>query len=349
MNPNYAVSTSTTITIPSNPQLKGSSSAGDSGALDPSPTTGEGTAEASLAAKGGSLGVFFSGAMLYSPYGGATYGTTTGFTTSATYAEGNTFDTCGCHSSSTSSASYHCHVPPSCLMNQLGGGTISETAHSPQIGWAADGFPIYGPRGPSGTMMQTCTVTGGTYGTSTCTDDCGGMYKVDSSIDDFYYRYYIQGSYNDGQQCTGPSCPSPDSTYYPNTPMCFRGCCPSGVTCSYGGQVVGSCSGTYSNGYSSSYTASVTSSNGAGGSGTDMSSGLPINNYACACSSLTCSSTACTSADQSWMRTSCDSSATNSCPTTAAPTTTSSANSASAMVVDTFCFVVALACSLLKT
>lgn len=79
-------------------------------------------------------------------------------------------------------------VPPPCLIKQLGG--TSTTAHSPQLGWAADGFPLYGPRGaspwvqqtqmrdspctgPGGTLMKTCTVSSGTYGTSTCTDDCG--------------------------------------------------------------------------------------------------------------------------------------------------------------------------------
>merc|ERR1712086_1051485 len=314
-NPNYAVSTSTTITVPAKPQLKGSSAASDTGALDQTPTTGEGSAEAALGAQGGSMGVFFSGAMLYSPYGGPSYGTTTGFTTSATYAEGNTFDQCGGHSSSTSSASYHVHVPPSCLMYQLGGWAIDSSAHSPQLGWAADGFPVYGPHGPSGTRMQTCSITGGTYGTASCTDNCGGMYKVDSSIDDFYYRYYIQGTYNDGKQCTSPSCPSLGEAYYPNTPMCFRGCCPFGITCSYG-NIIGSCSGTYSNGYSSSYTPSATSSNGAGGSGTDMSSGLAINSCACACDSLACETSTCS--EQAWKSTQCNA-YTNSCPTTAAP------------------------------
>lgn len=50
--------------------------------------------------------------------------------------------------------------------------------------------------GPGGTMMQTCAVTGGTYGTATCTDDCGGYYKdgstVTPALDQFMYRYYIQ-------------------------------------------------------------------------------------------------------------------------------------------------------------
>ena len=40
----------------------------------------------------------------------------------------------------------------------------------------ADGFPVYGPHGPSGVAMKTCTVTGGTFGTDVCLDDCGGYY-----------------------------------------------------------------------------------------------------------------------------------------------------------------------------
>jgi len=81
-------------------------------------------------------------------------------------------------------------------------------AHSPQIGWAADGFPIYGPRGKSGTMMKVCS-TSQTYATDVCTDTCGGYYDASGTIDQFTYRYHIQGTYSDGLQCDTPNCPSP--------------------------------------------------------------------------------------------------------------------------------------------
>ncbi|CAK0899335.1 unnamed protein product [Prorocentrum cordatum] len=160
LNPNTAVKSSTTYEIPAIPTFVGA-------ATDSSTSSGH----IDLSETGAQVGVFFNAAMLFTPYGGPNYGIVLGWTTSATYAEGNSFDSCGCHGSSTTEASYHCHVPPSCLLNQLGQ-TSSE--HSPQIGWAFDGFPLYGPRGPSGIMMQTCTETGGTYGTDVCTDDCGG-------------------------------------------------------------------------------------------------------------------------------------------------------------------------------
>ena len=78
---------------------------------------------------GGTIGVLLNGAQLYSAYGGTTYGEVVDWETTATYAEGDTFDECGCHSSSMTSASYHCHVPPGCLLNQLG---YTEDSHSPQ-------------------------------------------------------------------------------------------------------------------------------------------------------------------------------------------------------------------------
>lgn len=64
--------------------------------------------QTSLSATGSVTGVAFSGGMVYSAYGGPTYGTVTSYYSSAPYVEGNTFDQCGGHSSSSSAASYHC-------------------------------------------------------------------------------------------------------------------------------------------------------------------------------------------------------------------------------------------------
>merc|ERR1719240_500727 len=112
----------------------------------------------------------------------------TDFESSAPYVEGDTFDACGGHASTTATASYHYHVPPSCLLRQLG---MTEGAPSPQVGWMLDGFPIYGPRGPGGVRLQTCAVTGGTFGVDVCTDDCAGYYG--DTGDGYMYRYYFLG------------------------------------------------------------------------------------------------------------------------------------------------------------
>jgi len=73
-----------------------------------------------LSEKGGSVGTLFNGAMLYSGYGGDRYGKMVDYDSSATKHEGDSFDECGCHANSNTVASYHCHVPPSCLLRQLG-------------------------------------------------------------------------------------------------------------------------------------------------------------------------------------------------------------------------------------
>ena len=161
LNPNVAYGTSTTYTMPASPKLA--------------------TTTKDLSSAGGGVGLLFNGAFVFSAYGGPQYGQVTSYSNSAPYAEGYTFDQCGCHSSSSSAVSYHCHVPPSCLLAQLG---QTDSAHSPQIGWMMDGFPVYGPRGSGGTLLQSCTLAGLTYGTSAvCVDECNGAGSANGGSD----------------------------------------------------------------------------------------------------------------------------------------------------------------------
>ena len=227
INPNTPYGVSTTFSIPVKPVILTSKLTS---------TTGQTV----LTATGGGVGVLFSGAYVFSAYGGPQYGTLSSWSNSAPYAEGYTFDQCGCHASSSTSASYHCHVPPSCLLKQLGQTTSS---HSPQIGWMADGFPLYGPRGSGGTLLQSCTLAGKTYGTTNiCVDQCNGAGSINGGSDwisDGYTyryarprghatvwpsdaplenlrrsvprlvrirRYYILGAYDDGLQCKVRRC-----------------------------------------------------------------------------------------------------------------------------------------------
>ena len=92
---------------------------------------------------------------VYSAYGGAQFGTlnsdlSNSYSNSAPNGEGGlclfgwgessragySFDFCEQHASTTTTPSYHSHVPPPCLLNQLGATT---TSISPQIGWMVDG------------------------------------------------------------------------------------------------------------------------------------------------------------------------------------------------------------------
>ncbi|KAJ8612255.1 hypothetical protein CTAYLR_002899 [Chrysophaeum taylorii] len=181
------------------------------------------------------------------------YGPMLDYMSSATYAEGDTFDECGCHSSDTETASYHCHIPPSCLLAQLG---QAEDSHSPQIGWAADGFPVYGPRGPGGFMMQTCTETGGVSGVDVCLDDCGG-YLAEINVDDFKYRYYIIGEYhkaNAEENCATPVDPLPSAAYFPFSPYCLKGCISASIANEASWEsFVASCTDSVQDGYTAEY------------------------------------------------------------------------------------------------
>lgn len=93
------------------------------------------------------------------------------------------FDMCGGHANKD--GVYHYHTPPSCLIADAEARSSTGTGHSAQIGWALDGFPVYGP-----------LYTGG-VDASTVTDDCGGKEEVLPDVDNFMYRYYMTGPTSD--------------------------------------------------------------------------------------------------------------------------------------------------------
>jgi hypothetical protein len=160
---------------------------------------------------GGLVGVTINGIEIRSCYGGTKYGICTDYDTSATNVEGDTFDYCGGHGNP-----YHYHQAPTCLINQIGDRTDGS---SPHVGWAADGFPIYGNKGPGGVLIKACGADGAdaTY----CADTCGGYYGSDYN-DDFLYRYFMMGP--DGDMETNPSSPTPGSEYFPFVLYCLVGC-----------------------------------------------------------------------------------------------------------------------------
>jgi hypothetical protein len=161
-------------------------------------------------------------------------------------AEWISFDCCSGHSSGT--GGYHYHFPPSCLIAQANKEAPIAGGHSAQIGWAQDGFPIYGPLGPGGVEIRNCGASGAdaTY----CQDKCGGYEGELPGVDNYKYRYYITGKVGDLN--TLPSTPMPDSEelYYPYTIRCYRGC-----TMSSGISAFKSCVGT--DGFTSGHTATA--------------------------------------------------------------------------------------------
>ena len=96
-----------------------------------------------LSETGGGTGVTIDGGIIYSGYGGPTYGRMTGYETSAPYVEGDTFDQCG----GPLALGHGAVVPlPRAADCACCASSARPRAPSPQVGWMLDGFPIYGPR-----------------------------------------------------------------------------------------------------------------------------------------------------------------------------------------------------------
>jgi hypothetical protein len=149
---------------------------------------------------------------------------------------------------------------PTCLLNQL---TTNNSltvppqslrkGHSVQLGWALDGFPIYGPTGIRGILMRRCGLEGAHP--QICLDNCNGYSGRLPGVDEYIYRYYMTGNHTvtelngnpgelrpscskhvrlsnnkDGsercERLTSPCCRSvvPDVSFFPYTLGCFRGC-----------------------------------------------------------------------------------------------------------------------------
>jgi hypothetical protein len=95
----------------------------------------------------GSIGLWSNGVAIFNPKDGQYWNnstssftmgvTTTGYNRNALVYEGISFDNCLGHPQQM--GTYHNHVNPSCLYN-----SSNSTVHSPIIGYAFDGFPIYG-------------------------------------------------------------------------------------------------------------------------------------------------------------------------------------------------------------
>ena len=148
---------------------------------------------------GGAIGLFVDGVAMFNNWDAYIWngtndaasgsGGTTGYWYRDAYVnEGATFDPGNAHQ--PGSGQYHYHANPPALRYELGDNVnfnavtkiysegTNTTKHSPILGWAADGFPIYGPYGygvsnnASSTvrrMISGYVIRNGSYGTSNLT------------------------------------------------------------------------------------------------------------------------------------------------------------------------------------
>ena len=167
-----------------------------------------------LTCESGTIGVTLNGISILSRYQGGDCGN--GEDNNAIENEHLDFDQCGGHASDSPFFEYHYHIAPSCLLDQMGD-YDNVTSHSPLIGWAYDGFPVYGPHSIGGVEMYPCDHTNAS--SEYCLDDCGGTSQYE--IDGFLYHYHLQGPLSD--LVTRSVDPYPDESRTPYTMGCWRG------------------------------------------------------------------------------------------------------------------------------
>lgn len=208
----------------------------------------------------GQVGVWSNGVAIYNASDGMSYNNDGTWHRNAYYFEGSSFDDCLGHPDQ--SGCYHHHVNPRCLYNDS-----AKTQHSPIIGYAFDGYPVYGAYGyanPDGSggikrmtpsyqlrtnMVHRDTLPNGTIvSVGNEGPDVNGTYPLGDFMEDYKY---IAGSgdldTNNGRYCVTPDYPSGtyayfvtiDSTYTPVYPyvlgLTYYGVVQAGNTAPSGG------------------------------------------------------------------------------------------------------------------
>ncbi len=156
----------------------------------------------------GHMGVWRNGVTIFNPKDGMSYNNAGVWNRDALFYEGISFDDCLGHP--TGQGEYHTHVNPTCLYDDT-----NSTNHSPIIGFAFDGFPIYGAYGftnANGTgeikrMTRSYALNSGT--TRTNGPAVSATYPLGAFIED---RTFTSGS-GDLDSHNGRFCVTPD---YPN-------------------------------------------------------------------------------------------------------------------------------------
>jgi hypothetical protein len=172
----------------------------------------------------GNIGIWSNGVAIFNPKDGQYWNNTTsaftmgqtnnGWNRNALYYEGVSFDACLGHPGP--SGAYHNHVNPKCLYD-----ATASTVHSPIIGYAFDGFPIYGAYGytnTNGTGAIKRMVS--SYVLSTATSRTSGppvntTYPLGSMCEDYVYTAGAGDlDIHNGRTCVTPEYPGGTYAYF---------------------------------------------------------------------------------------------------------------------------------------
>ena len=179
----------------------------------------------------GPIGVWSNGTAMFNPMDGYYWNNTTGaiaqgmgtWNRNAYIFEGVSFDACLGHPNQT--GTYHNHVIPKCLFAYS-----NSTVHSPIIGYAFDGYPVYGPYGYTNTngtgpiirMTPSYTVTtattrsqGPSMSTTVTISGAASTYYAGTFLEDYVYTpgYGTLDQYN-GRFCVTPDYPNGTYAYF---------------------------------------------------------------------------------------------------------------------------------------
>jgi len=162
----------------------------------------------------GHIGVWSNGVSIFNAKDAASYNNQGIWNQNAYYFEGSSFDNCLGHPAPN--GEYHHHVNPRCLYNDA-----DSTNHAPIIGYAFDGFPVYGAyaytntngTGPIKRMQSSYVLNTGT--TRVNGPNVSVQYPLGCYIEDYTY---VLGSgdldEHNGRFCITPDYPSGIYAYF---------------------------------------------------------------------------------------------------------------------------------------
>ncbi len=162
----------------------------------------------------GHIGTWTNGVSMFNAKDAFSYQNQGVWNQNAIVVEGISFDTCLGHPAPN--GEYHHHLNPPCLYNDHDSST-----HSPIIGYAFDGFPVYGaygyanPNGTGGITRMKSSYQMYTYTTRTNGPAVSTQYPLGYYVEDFYYTSgYGDLDEHNGRFCVTPEYPAGTYAYF---------------------------------------------------------------------------------------------------------------------------------------